>query len=130
MKTSRILPTIPVIVLCASMGFQLARAQSPVPRFAGPDRAGTKRTVPQALPAQGYPGTVGHKLNEFQIDALRRYLAGAATVGDTLNLIAIQVQFSDSLMGGQEGSQREGQPRDSTYFANTLKHTNQYFDGA
>jgi M6 family metalloprotease-like protein len=129
-RISRIFPTIVFLVLPVFLGFSHTHAQSPVPRFAGLDRSGAKITDTEVLPSPASSAAAGHKLNAFQLDALRRYLAGAAAVEDTLTLIGIQVQFADSLMGGQEGSRREDQPRDSTYFANTLKHTNQYFDGA
>lgn len=59
-----------------------------------------------------------------------KYVSGLrAASADTLKLIAFQVQFTDSLMGGQPGSNRS-QPRDSTWFANELKHVEQYYRGA
>ncbi len=53
----------------------------------------------------------------------------AAVAADTLRVLALQVQFADSLMGGQPGSNRSA-VRDSTWFANELTHTEQYFRGA
>ncbi len=73
-------------------------------------------------------------LNRFQRDRIRSYLAGSAESSafvalDTLRLIALQVQFADSLMGGQEGSRRP-EVRDSLFFANELQHLTDYFLGA
>jgi M6 family metalloprotease-like protein len=48
---------------------------------------------------------------------------------DTLRVIALQVQFADSVMGGQPGSERDAL-RDSTWFANEMRHLEQYFRGA
>ena len=60
--------------------------------------------------------------NQYQrarLEALAR--RHAAVDDDTLRVIALQVQFSDSLMGVV---------RDSTWFANELKHVEQYYNGA
>ncbi|UCH82780.1 MAG: T9SS type A sorting domain-containing protein [Candidatus Latescibacterota bacterium] len=126
----KVFPVILLIVFSALTASDLARAQSPVPPYYGVDRSGGRGDIAVMRSVPTAEQTAGHQLNPYQIQALQRLIAGAAAVDDTLTLIGIQVQFADSLMGGQEGSRREGQPRDSTYFANTLKHTSQYFDGA
>ena len=59
---------------------------------------------------------------------MNRFAAGAVASLDTLRLIVFQVQFTDTLMGGQPGSSRS--PRDSTWFANELQHLEQYYRGA
>ncbi|MCZ6766779.1 MAG: T9SS type A sorting domain-containing protein [bacterium] len=69
------------------------------------------------------------RLNTFQRERLRGFLSGTPVLLDTLRLVGFQVQFSDSLMGGQPGSLRDA-VHDSTWFANELKHLTQYFDGA
>ncbi|NIM18957.1 MAG: T9SS type A sorting domain-containing protein [Candidatus Latescibacteria bacterium] len=74
------------------------------------------------------------KLNRFQRERVRSLLAGreiahAQAAMDTLRLVAIQVQFADSLMGGQPGSRRP-QLRDSLFFANELEHLTDYYRGA
>lgn len=68
-------------------------------------------------------------LNRYQQRLVERYLSGsAAAIDDTLHVIAFQVQFADTAMGGLPGGRPE--PRDSTWFANELRHTKEYFDGA
>lgn len=54
---------------------------------------------------------------------------GLVASQDTLRILAFQVQFQDSLMGGQSGSNRP-QLRDSLWFGNELEHMAQYFRGA
>ena len=71
----------------------------------------------------------GSTLNRFQEKALRDFLAGQTAILDTLYVGVIQHQFSDSLMGGQEGSRRP-ELHDSTYFANELTHLYEYYDSA
>ena len=68
-------------------------------------------------------------LNVYQKQRLQRYLAGFAAPLDTLRVIALQVQFADSVMGGQPGSERDAL-RDSTWFANEMRHLEQYYRGA
>jgi len=94
------------------------RAQSVAPSFVPRDE--TPRATPQVRQ---------QRLNTFQRERLRGYLLGAPVAIDTLRLGAFQVQFSDSLMGGQPGSLRDA-VHDSTWFANELTHLTQYFDGA
>lgn len=68
--------------------------------------------------------------NQFQRERLEAMTRHQAAVNDdTLRVIALQVQFSDSLMGGQPGSNRTA-VRDSTWFANELAHAEQYYSGA
>ncbi len=81
------------------------------------------------LQMKAYAHPNGRTLNHFQKERLRGFLSGVSATLDTLRLIAIQVQFSDSLMGGQEGSHRSAL-RDSLYFANELKHLTDYYRGA
>ena len=71
-------------------------------------------------------------LNVYQKNAVERYLSGTAVGAaslDTLRVIVFQVQFSDSLMGGQPGSHRT-EVRDTQWFSNELGHLVDYFDGA
>lgn len=88
------------------------------------------RGLTPALNAVERPGhTRGKALNMYQRARLTSYLSGAAAANpDTLRVIAFQVQFTDTLMGGQPGSNRP--PRDSLWFANELQHMADYFDGA
>ncbi len=85
------------------------------------------------LPTHASPTAISHDRapNVFQRERLESLSQrGFAAVNeDTLRVIAIQVQFSDSLMGGQPGSNRTA-VRDSTWFANELSHSEQYFRGA
>jgi len=72
-------------------------------------------------------------LNDYQRERLRRFSSAlapsmAALTGDTLRLAVFQVQFTDTLMGGQPGSRRA--LRDSTWFAHELDHLTQYYRGA
>jgi len=71
----------------------------------------------------------GTSLNLYQERRIRDYFAGVVVPLDTLRVIALQVQFADSLMGGQEGSRRP-EVHDSTWFANELRHLEQYYRGA
>ncbi len=71
-------------------------------------------------------------LNVYQKGAVERYLSGTAVgaVGvDTLRVIVFQVQFTDSLMGGQPGSHRT-ELRDTQWFSNEMGHLTDYFQGA
>jgi M6 family metalloprotease-like protein len=80
------------------------------------------------------PFAAAQELNHFQKARLgqlsdhttRLVLPGSP---DTLRVAVFQVQFTDSLMGGQPGSNRKA-VRDSTWFANELGHMSQYFRGA
>jgi len=80
------------------------------------------------------PSSASRDLNNFQKERLasltarqtRMVLPGSP---DTLRVAVFQVQFTDSLMGGQAGSNRKA-VRDSTWFANELGHMSQYFRGA
>lgn len=68
-------------------------------------------------------------LNRYQRQRLEAFLSGTAWEFSTLRLIAVQVQFADSLMGGQPGSRRRA-VHDSTWFANELAHMADYYRGA
>jgi hypothetical protein len=105
----------------------LASAASPsfggrqVPAYRSPDRPAA--TAPQALPPSH------GQLNVYQRERLQSLLSPSAAVrDDTLRVIAFQVQFQDTLMGGQPGSDRP--LRDVTWFSNELDHMAQYFRGA
>ena len=126
MKSNRLFAPIFCLILLLTVAGD-SFSETVVPRFAPRDR--TEKTA--ATGPVRAPGAVSPegRLNEYQKELLDRYLAGTTVVQDSLVLIAIQVQFSDSLMGGQEGSIRE-ELRDSTWFANELKHVDQYFNGA
>lgn len=104
-----------LLVLFILMGAVGAIARTAVPR------AGDSAT----LGAQVQPPA---RLNTYQRENLSNYLVGTVAPLDTLRVLAIQLQFSDSLMGGQPGSHRP-EVRDSTWFANELSHVNDYFVG-
>lgn len=92
-----------------------------VPAYRSPDRPGQIRPVA--------PVTSNGALNVYQRDRLRSLVTPAAAVrDDTLRVLAFQVQFQDTLMGGQPGSNRP--LRDTTWFSNELEHMAQYFRGA
>lgn len=69
------------------------------------------------------------KLNLYQRASVSNYLRGQVRPISSLRVLAVQVQFADTLMGGQPGSLRS-ELRDSTYFANEIKHLEQYYSGA
>jgi M6 family metalloprotease-like protein len=97
-------------------------------RPAPPYRVAGKVTAVAAAPG------AGSGLNVYQRARLQSLVAplaplSAQATGDTLRIAVFQVQFTDSLMGGQPGSNRP-QLRDSTWFANELVHLEQYYRGA
>jgi M6 family metalloprotease-like protein len=100
-----------------------ARAVRPTPAFRF---AASQRAAPAAPVAR-------RELNRYQRErlsaSLRACVAAAPGSPDTLRVAVFQVQFTDSLMGGQSGSNRP-QVRDSTWFANELAHVSQYYRGA
>ncbi len=99
------------------------RAAQLAPPFRGADGKLTNRSTPSSVSTDSSP-------NEFQRARVQALSRGAAAVNeDTLRVIAFQVQFTDSLMGGQPGSNRTA-VRDSTWFANEAAHAEQYFRGA
>ena len=101
-----------------------------LPAPSGAGAASVPPLRPTASPVSGGVHRSAPALNVYQRRALESLLAGASlAVGDTLRVAAFQVQFSDSLMGGQPGSNRP-EPRDSTWFGNELRHTADYFRGA
>ncbi len=118
MKATRFLvPALTALVLLASF----------VP---DPCRGGT--SVPAYRPtanAAARPWRESKGLNAYQRERVRRYLRQQTAGADTLRVLAIQVQFADSLMGGQPGSARSA-IHDSTYFANGLRHVEQYYRAA
>ncbi len=94
-----------------------------VPSYRGSDGRMQSRALPSHV-------ATNHSPNAYQrarLESLSRH--ATAVDDDTLRVIALQVQFSDSLMGGQPGSNRTA-VRDSTWFANELIHSEQYFRGA
>ncbi|GEM_PF-1393916 len=74
-------------------------------------------------------GAASTRLNEFQRRRLKSFISGNTAFPDTLKLLVVQVQFADSLMGGQPNSHRP-EVRDSVFFSNELKHLRDYFTGA
>jgi M6 family metalloprotease-like protein len=79
------------------------------------------------------PAASSHELNRYQREKLEQLSAARTRVvlpgsPDTLRVAVFQVQFTDSLMGGQPGSHRA--LRDSTWFAHELDHVAQYYRGA
>ena len=94
-----------------------------VPSYRGSDG----RMQPRAVPAHVAANRAPNVYQRARIENLARH--ATAVDDDTLRVIALQVQFSDSLMGGQPGSNRTA-VRDSTWFANELIHCEQYFRGA
>jgi M6 family metalloprotease-like protein len=131
----------PVLLICTLSIFLASagsvRGETVVPRFAprttggtraaeGPRTSGPAETRSAFSPALPVSNT---ELSVYQKRALERYLSGAAAVDDTLSIIGIQVQFTDSLMGGSGEGGRE-ELHDSTYFANELRHVAEYFRGA
>lgn len=69
-------------------------------------------------------------LNTYQRARLQSLVRSTTAVReDTLRVLVFQVQFQDSLMGGQPGSNR-AQVRDSLWFANEMEHMAQYYRGA
>lgn len=96
----------------------VAYAKGNVPPLHSPDRQQKKAIAPHDL-----------SLNVYQRDRIENFLAGAVVRFDTLRVLALQVQFADSIFGGQTGSERSA-VRDSTWFANELRHLAEYYRGA
>ena len=99
-------------------------AARPTPAFRSAD---AKTVVSTPAP------TASRTLNQFQRERLATAVgmtspAFAPGVPDTLRVAVFQVQFTDTLMGGQMGSNRA--LRDSTWFANEFDHVAQYYRGA
>ena len=93
-----------------------------VPAYRNPERPDVRRAV--AAPSSA------RSLNVYQRARLESLVSATAPVtDDTLRILVFQVQFQDSLMGGQPGSNRP-QVRDSLWFANEMDHMAQYFHGA
>jgi len=103
------------------VGASIAYAGRPAPAYRTP---GVQGSGAVATPPPG----AASGLNRYQRDRVSRFTGGAAASLDTVRLIVFQVQFTDTLMGGQPGSNRT--PRDSTWFANELQHLEQYYRGA
>ncbi len=99
------------------------RAAQPAPPYRGADGSLLRPSTPAQVTESRRPSEPAR----VRLAALSRHTA--AVNDDTLRVIAIQVQFADSLMGGQPGSNRSAL-RDSTWFANELAHCEQYFRGA
>ena len=134
MKSIGLCISILCTVLCLELVPHEVRAESVVPRFsprahpAGKGERVQGSARPVSAPLNSTPPPRGG-INEYQREMVTRFLAGQAAGDDTLSVIAIQVQFGDSLMGGREGSLRV-EVHDSLYFANELKHLAQYYAGA
>jgi hypothetical protein len=126
-KHARILViTTAALCLAALLSAGDALAVRPTPPFRSAD---SKIIAP--APA---PSSATRDLNQYQRERLKTAAshfipAAAPGLPDTLRVAVFQVQFTDSLMGGQTGSNRP-QVRDSTWFANELEHVAQYYRGA
>lgn len=89
----------------------------------------TRKAATAARPAP----ISSRELNQYQKERLT-HLTGSrsrlalAPSDDTLRVAVFQVQFTDTLMGGQPGAKRP--KRDATWFNNELTHMDQYFRGA
>jgi hypothetical protein len=121
---------IPFFPIIASIGLFLALSFSGV-RATGfaPSYQADKK-----ISAKLRPSRPAIELNRFQKAHIKNLLqnidhTSTRSIIDTLRLAVLQVQFADSLMGGQEGSRRP-EVRDSTFFANELQHLTDYFLGA
>lgn len=104
-------------VACASvlLAASAVGAAQLVPAYRGADGR-----TPSAAASSGV--STDRSTNRYQRSRLEALTGRHAAVGDdTLRVIALQVQFADSLMGVV---------RDSTWFANELIHVEQYYDGA
>ncbi|HXV13127.1 MAG TPA: FG-GAP-like repeat-containing protein [Candidatus Krumholzibacteria bacterium] len=112
-----------MVALATLVGAMGARAAQFAPPYRGADARLTTHATPAHVSAPASP----NRYQRARIEAMSR--ATAAVTDDTLRVLALQVQFADSLMGGQPGSNRSA-VRDSTWFANELIHTEQYFRGA
>jgi M6 family metalloprotease-like protein len=112
-------PLLACLILCLSVGAS-AESKSRVPGLLRAQKTGNPRGV--AAPPSS-------SLNSYQQQRLIDYFAGFTSALDTLRVIALQVQFADSVMGGQPGSERDA-VRDSTWFANEMRHVEQYYRGA
>lgn len=115
------------LLALAASGATTAHAVRPTPAYQG----GKSQQAPRAPDALS---SNAHSLNDYQRARLARITGHAGYVlapgsSDTLRVAVFQVQFTDSLMGGQPGSNRP-QLRDSTWFGNELTHVAQYFKGA
>jgi M6 family metalloprotease-like protein len=98
----------------ATPAFQVREARKP----------GATRPAPFAS-AQDLNQFQKARLGQLSSHQTRIILPGSP---DTLRVAVFQVQFTDSLMGGQPGSHRP--KRDVAWFNNELSHMRQYFDGA
>lgn len=93
----------------------LATAAQPAPPYRGADGLIQRTAIPAHVTSKRAPSEPARA----RLAALSRHMT--AVNDDTLRVIAIQVQFADTLMISQ---------RDSTWFANELTHSEQYFRGA
>ena len=85
-------------------------------------------------PARTAPLKASRELSRFQRDRLAQLAGSRSTMApaasdDTLRVLAFQVQFTDTLMGGQPGAKRKA-VRDTEWFNNELGHMDQYYRGA
>lgn len=105
--------TAALAILIASA--TLAQAAQPAPPYRGADGEIQRTALPSHVTTNRAPSEPARA----RLAALSRHMT--AVNDDTLRVIAIQVQFADTLMISQ---------RDSTWFANELTHSEQYFRGA
>ena len=126
LKHVRILAAAVVPCLAILIGGTPALAARPTPAF-------QPRDAKSAVAARPVPAASSRALNQYQRDRLAQLSARSSRLvlpgsPDTLRVAVFQVQFTDSLMGGQPGSHRA--LRDSTWFAHELDHVAQYYRGA
>ena len=110
-RISVVTAALAILLACAFS----ARAAQPAPPYRGADG----RIERHQLPAHVSESRRTSEPARQRLAALSRHMT--AVNDDTLRVIAIPVQFADTLMISQ---------RDSTWFANELAHSEQYFRGA
>ncbi len=116
MKATRFLvPALSTLLLLPSLLPGVCRGGTGAPAYRAKDSYAKRAPLP-----------VSTRLNVYQRANVRGLLENQATGIDTLRLLALQVQFTDTLMRELP----DGSTRDSTFFANELIHLEQYYNGA
>jgi len=120
----RILSTAAALAIL--IGVKPVGAVRPVPAFQA-------RDAKSRVSAQPSPSSHAGTLNQYQRDRLSQLANGSTRMvragsSDTLRVAVFQVQFTDTLMGGQPGSRRPR--RDVAWLSNELEHLQQYYQGA
>ncbi len=114
----------------AARGAGASRADALAARPGADPRARSRESGESLAEAWRAAPAWDRRVNRFQRRRIREYLAGRAAAGvDTLRLVALQVEFSDTLMGGSPGAERTAR-RDRAWFENELRHLAEYYDGA